>query len=240
MKHILFLLLMIASTLASFSEDGVKTKHIYTQALEAALNANDLDIAVALVKKGIDTKESMETGMPFLVKAAYFSGVLAGAELVRAFTEGGADINAKSTDGITALMVVDRIGGKEMREYLLSKGALDYDRTDMMSKARATKIDAELLDSVVHYYMVATSARSEPFIFEKLTAYTDVFKAGIFPEKPVWQIVENKGKDEFGNFFIIDPQVMPVFVFVSDETVRMTEKFVSKDFWKPFVRTQIK
>ena len=214
--------------------DGIEhqeRKQIYTQALLAALSVDDLELSAILVDKGADSKAKLSDGMPVLMAAALLANSHAGQELVRKMLNEGADINASSTDGITALMVVDRLGLKDFRDYLLIKGAKDYQREDNINKARATKIDAMLLDKVIHYYMIATSARREdPILFEKLNDKDD----GFFPQWPIWGIVANKGKDLFGNPFTIKPAKAPVYVFISDATIAATAQFVDKAFWKPY------
>jgi hypothetical protein len=204
----------------------------YTLAMVAALEDHNSELATMLVKGGAAVTVVMPDGMPVFVKAAFLAQTTKGTELIMQMLEVGADVNAKNADGITALMVLDRIGIKDLRAYLLTKGAKDYDRDEVINKARVTKIDAMLLDFAAHYYAVVNSANPErPIPFEKLTG-----EHGVLLPWPVWGVTESRGKDVFGNPFIIDPKKKPIYVYISEETLKATSEVVDRLFWRPYIR----
>ena len=181
---------------------------------------------------GANPNAVLADGTPGIVKAAFIGGVRIGDDLIRAMIEQGANINAESPDGITALMVLDRMGVKDLRGYLILKGAKEYDRNSEISKARGTKIDAIKLDDVVSDFRIATSAGPDKKVsFENLSG-----EDGFFPKWPIIGLVENKGKDLFGNAFVIDLSNKVTYVTVSEDTIKATENVVKRAFWRPYTK----
>jgi ankyrin repeat protein len=65
-------------------------------------------------------------------------------DFVRFLLSHGANPNASTSRGITALMIADRVGSREAAELLSAHGAKVFDATDLRSKAALTWIDANL------------------------------------------------------------------------------------------------
>jgi len=88
--------------------------------LIAALSRPDNDISIAglLIRKGADVNAKISWGTVLTLASMNPSG-----EGIKLLLDNGADVNDRSENGITALMMAAAYGRKDMVELLLAKGA---------------------------------------------------------------------------------------------------------------------
>jgi uncharacterized protein len=98
-------------------EEGVNEE---VTPLIAALSRTDNDISIAelLIRKGADVNAKISWGTVLTLASMNPSG-----EGIKLLLDNGADVNGRSENGITALMMAAAYGRKDMVELLLAKGA---------------------------------------------------------------------------------------------------------------------
>jgi hypothetical protein len=194
--------------------------------LVRAVSSNDIALAKRLIESGSDINSRDERGYSILQMAVEHCARENLVNFVRYLIAHGAKPAFTTENGVTTLMIADRVGSKEAADLLKKHGAKNYDLSDMRVKAALTRIDAELLLYLVDQYSVENDGLGSQFVtFAMLKPYCK--------ELP-WLVVGTNGNDIFGNPFMFYAGMEPR-VFVSMKTVEATKAFVSTDFWKPYL-----
>ncbi len=85
-----------------------------------AINYDNIELLISLLKKGANPNLKNEYGDPALTRACEYQTGYKNAELLVSY---GANVNGRDDYGITALMVASYNGYKDIVELLISKGA---------------------------------------------------------------------------------------------------------------------
>jgi uncharacterized protein len=120
--HVVILALLAVVSMVTLSTGGAWAQELSVKLIEACKNG-DSDSVTSLLQQGASpdafTPDEPHGGMTALRWAVIRNHL----NVVKVLLEAGADVNAKSADGITVLMVAAATGNTEMVGLFLDKGA---------------------------------------------------------------------------------------------------------------------